>query len=94
MEEWEELLHLGSLRRTYPTLSHNATLFAHSLPHPHPSTLPRAKNPGATGLGATSEARHAPPAPVQGALQQRVLRRALQAGPCARDAAGHTIAAP
>ena len=32
MEEWEEPLHPGSLRRTYPTSSHNATLFAHLLP--------------------------------------------------------------
>ena len=32
VEEWEEPLHPGSLPRTYPTFSHNATLFAHLLP--------------------------------------------------------------
>ena len=32
MEEWEEPLHPGSLVRTYPTSSHNATLLAHFLP--------------------------------------------------------------
>jgi Protein of unknown function (DUF3352) len=40
VEEWEELLHHGSLPRTYPTFPHNATPIAHFLPQ-HASGDPR-----------------------------------------------------
>jgi hypothetical protein len=43
VEEWEEPLHPGSLSRTYPTLSHNATLFAHFLPLSYSNARDRAK---------------------------------------------------
>jgi len=45
MEEWEEPLHPGSLPRTYPTFSHNATLFAHLLPLFRPDASQRDEIP-------------------------------------------------
>ncbi len=58
MEEWEEPLHPGSLRRTYPTSSHNATLFAHSLPQAHHDDPHRGRNPRPAGAnGAAGGAR-------------------------------------
>ena len=49
MEEWEEPLHPGSLVRTYPTFSHNATPRAHFLP-PDPPQRPRSGKTPAAGL--------------------------------------------
>src|ERR1700728_4233206 len=44
VEEWEEPLHPGSLTRTYPTSSHNATLIAHFLPQCTPKPPKAHKN--------------------------------------------------
>ena len=44
MEEWEELLHPGSLPRSYPTFPHNATPVAHIAPLFLPKTVRAAKN--------------------------------------------------
>ncbi len=45
VEEWEEPLHPGSLSRTYPTSSHNATPIAHFLPLFPPRAADRARTP-------------------------------------------------
>jgi hypothetical protein len=45
VEEWEEPLHLGSLAATYPTFSHNATLFAHFFPQPCQETIESGEKP-------------------------------------------------
>ena len=59
MEGWEEPLHPGSLRRSYPTLSHLANNFARFLPLCNPTVPPMAANkalsrgfPGAAGQPA------------------------------------------
>jgi hypothetical protein len=49
VEEWEELLHHGSLGQMYPTFTHNASLIAHFLP------LYRQEG-GQTGKNTRSEA--------------------------------------
>ncbi|MGO9490411.1 MAG: DUF3352 domain-containing protein [Solirubrobacteraceae bacterium] len=94
MEEWEEPLHPGSLRRRYPTSSHNATLFAHLLPqHPH-STLSSFDIPRGAGDIARTEPTPAGAGTLQDGVHRRRLRGGLQVGPCAGPGPAHTIASP
>src|SRR5262249_10306823 len=94
VEEWEELLHPGSLRRTYPTSSHNATPFAHSLPPHHPRAAPTGENPCPAWPHGASGGLSRRVTKVQRGLQAAFLRAALQLRPCAAEPARHTIAAP
>jgi hypothetical protein len=78
VEEWEELLHPGSLARMYPTSSHNATLFAHSLPQPHPNAGPEGEIAGANGLFVADPARRAGARSLHERLQDAEMGDGLQ----------------
>ena len=74
MEEWEEPLHPGSLARMYPTSSHNATLFAHSLPQSRPDAGSEGEIPCGTRLSA------ARPAPRSGTTRLHERLQAAEMG--------------
>src|SRR3954447_8161330 len=84
VEGWEEPLHLGSLRRSYPTISHNATHHASFLPLYGPGGRITARNLHVSRHFRGGRRKPSTPSGLQADMQSPSLGAVLR---CAQDSA-------